>query len=94
MIIIFYFHNIELRLSSSECLNHPWLQTSVNNSSKNLETGHLRKYLARRRWRRYFNAIVAMNRMLRNGIFEKNQVGEIILKEGMFGDYGELGFFV
>ena len=66
----------------------------MNNSSKNLETGHLRKYLARRRWRRYFNAIVAMNRMLRNGIFEKNHVGDIILKEGMFGDYGELGFFV
>ena len=35
-----------------------------------------------------------MNRMLRNGIFEKNHVGDIILKEGMFGDYGELGFFV
>ena len=67
---------------------------SIKNSAKNLETGYLRKYLARRRWRRCFNAIVAMNRMLRNGIFEKNNVGEVILKEGMFGDYGELGFFV
>ena len=85
---------VELRLSASECLKHPWLHISENNTSKNLETGYLRKYLARRRWKRYFNAIVAMNRMLRNGLFEKNNVGEIILKEGMFGDYGELGFFV
>ena len=85
---------VEQRLSASECLKHPWLRISENNTSKNLETRHLRKYLARRRWRRYFNAIVAMNRMLRNGLFEKNNDGEIILKEGMFGDYGELGFFV
>ena len=88
---------IELRLSASECLKHPWLNVPMNvfdNSVKNLETGYLRRYLARRRWKRCFNAIVAMNRMLRNGIFEKNNVGEVILKEGMFGDYGELGFFV
>jgi hypothetical protein len=54
----------------------------------------LRKYLARRRWRRWFNAIVAMNRMINTGIFEKNNVGEVVIREGMFGDYGDLGFFV
>ena len=61
---------------------------------KNLETVYLRKYLARRRWRRWFNAIVAMNRMIRNGIFHQNNNGEVLITEGMLGDYGELGFFV
>ena len=83
-----------MRLSAAECLQHQWLKNSHGNKSKNLETVYLRKYLARRRWRRWFNAIVAMNRMINNGIFEKNNVGEVVIREGMFGDYGELGFFV
>ena len=60
----------------------------------NLETVYLRKYLARRRWRRWFNAIKAMNRLIHNGIFDKNNSGAVPITEDMLGDYGELGFFV
>ena len=93
-ISLFFIKFQETRLSATECLQHQWLKSSYDNKSKNLETVYLRKYLARRRWRRWFNAIVAMNRMINNGIFEKNNVGEVVIREGMFGDYGELGFFV
>ena len=82
------------RLSATECLEHTWLRMSHDNTRKSLETVYLRKYLARRRWRRCFNAILAMNRMISIGIFEKNNRGEVVIKEGMLGDYGELGFFV
>ena len=61
---------------------------------KNLETVFLRKYLARRRWRRWFNAIKAMNRMARSGMFIKNKSGDVVITEDMLGDYGDLGFFV
>ena len=93
-IYCFLFTFKELRLSATECLQHSWLKTPQDRQYKDLETVYLRKYLARRRWRRWFNAIVAMNRMISNGIFAKNNVGDVVLKEGMFGDYGELGFFV
>ena len=90
----FIFVFKEMRLSATECLQHQWLKNPHDNKLRNLETVYLRKYLARRRWRRWFNAIVAMNRMINNGIFERNNVGEVVIREGMFGDYGELGFFV
>ena len=62
---------------------------------RNLETAYLRKYLARRRWKRWFNAIVAMNRMIRISSFDKSRkTSEVLITEDMLGDYGELGFFV
>ena len=62
---------------------------------RNLETAYLRKYLARRRWKRWFNAIVALNRMIRISAFDKSRkTSEILITEDMLGDYGELGFFV
>ena len=36
---------------------------SIPDTLKSLETALIRKYLARRRWHRWFNAIKAMNRM-------------------------------
>ena len=82
------------RLSAAECLEHPWMNMTYVDTLKNLETAFLRKYLARRRWRRWFNAIKAMNRMTRNGMFNKNKSGVVVITEDMLGDYGDLGFFV
>lgn len=51
------------RLSAAQCLEHQWLTTTYLDTLKSLETALIRKYLARRRWQRWFNAIKAMNRM-------------------------------
>ena len=40
-----------------------WLTTTYLDKIKSLETALIRKYLARRRWHRWYNAIKAMNRM-------------------------------
>ena len=87
---------LDARLTAMECLDHPWLHTFNVNVRKDthVETAHLRRYMARRRWKRCFNAVLAMNRMTNNGIFDKRKSGETVIKEGMLGDYGELGFFV
>ena len=87
---------LDARLTAMECLDHPWLHTFNVNVRKDthVETAHLRRYMARRRWKRCFNAVLAMNRMTSNGIFDKRKSAELVIKEGMLGDYGELGFFV
>ncbi len=56
--------NTEHRFTASKSLDHPWLTTSYLDTLKNLETAWIRKYLARRRWQRWFNAIKAMNRFV------------------------------
>ena len=87
---------LDARLTAMECLDHPWLHTFNVNVRKDthVETAHIRRYMARRRWKRCFNAVLAMNRMTSNGIFDKRKSAELVIKEGMLGDYGELGFFV
>jgi len=55
------------RLTPSQCLEHRWLTTAYLDTLKNLETVWIRKYLARRRWQRWFNTIKAMNRMIHMG---------------------------
>ena len=44
-------------------LGHKWLTTTYLDKIKRLETTLIRRYLARRRWHRWYNAIKAMNRM-------------------------------
>ncbi len=51
------------RLSASQCLEHQWLTGSYLDTLKQLETTWMRKYLAKRRWQRWFNAVRAMNRI-------------------------------
>ena len=56
------------RLSAKECLKHKWFETvSEPSTLKKLETAWLRKYLARRRWKRWFITIKAINRMIKMG---------------------------
>jgi serine/threonine protein kinase len=61
--------NSQMRLTSSECLNHKWLTSDFFDTAKRVNTVTLRKYLARRRWKKLFIAIKAMNRMTQLGIF-------------------------
>ena len=51
------------RLSAPACLEHQWLTGSYLDTLKQLETTWMRKYLAKRRWQRWFNTVKAMNRM-------------------------------
>ena len=60
--------NPKLRYTTSECLNHPWLTTDYLESAENVNTKALRKYLARRRWKKVIIAIKAFNRMIRLGL--------------------------
>jgi len=55
------------RLTPAQCLEHRWLTTAYLDTLKSLETQWIRKYLARRRWQRWFNTIKAMNRMIHMG---------------------------
>ena len=58
------------RYTTSDCLEHRWLTTAYLDTLKNLETVWIRKYLARRRWQRWYNTIRAMNRMIHMGLDE------------------------
>jgi len=56
------------RLTATECLQHKWFgNVSDQSTLKKLETAWLRKYLARRRWKRWFITIKAINRMIKIG---------------------------
>ena len=56
------------RLTATECLKHRWFGSVSDQSTlKKLETAWLRKYLARRRWKRWFITIKAINRMIKIG---------------------------
>ena len=58
----------ESRFSAKQCLQHRWIQISDGKMEvkwKKLDTATLRKFLARRRWKRWFNTIKAINRMVR-----------------------------
>ena len=59
--------NSQTRLNCSECLNHKWLTSDFFDTAEKMDTDALRKYLARRRWRKLFIAIKAMNRMTQFG---------------------------
>ena len=56
------------RYTTNDCLESKWLTTAYLDTLKNLETVWIRKYLARRRWQRWYNTIRAMNRMIRMGL--------------------------
>ena len=59
------------RPSATECLKHKWISCLASRSeetaTKRLECEALRKYLARRRWKRWFITIKALNRMKKMG---------------------------
>ena len=50
-------------MTAKETLANKWLTTTYLDKIKRLETTLIRRYLARRRWHRWYNAIKAMNRM-------------------------------
>ncbi len=57
------------RMSASQCLHHGWLSPQTKQPGEEegeavkIDKTNLRKYLARRRWQRYGQAIRAMKRM-------------------------------
>ena len=59
--------NSETRLTASECLNHKWLTSDFLDTAQKMNTVALRNHLARRRWKKLFIAIKAMNRITKMG---------------------------
>jgi myosin-light-chain kinase len=66
--------NINERLKSNECLDHPWLRTissstialrpdTADKPDKIINTKNLRRYVIRRRWQKAVNALLALKRM-------------------------------
>jgi len=51
------------RLSTSQCLGHPWLNEVKILKPLILNTAFMRKYLARRRWHKAIAAVKAVNRI-------------------------------
>lgn len=53
------------RQTASECLAHPWLASEPAgiDTLYTLETGWMKRLLARRRWQRWFNAVRAAQRI-------------------------------
>ena len=64
------------RYTTNDCLESKWLTTAYLDTLKNLETVWIRKYLARRRWQRWYNTIRAMNRMIRMGLEDSTNKGQ------------------
>lgn len=56
------------RYTSSDCLKHKWLTSDFLDALENVDTVALRKYLARRRWQKWFITIKAINRMTQLGL--------------------------
>ena len=59
VILLFIVNNLFMFI----CFTSIYYYFSIPDTLKSLETALIRKYLARRRWHRWFNAIKAMNRM-------------------------------
>lgn len=52
------------RLTAEECLHHPWLSTETKKAMKSLKKDNLKKFLARRRWQRGAQAVLAIKRIV------------------------------
>lgn len=53
------------RLTAVECLHHPWLSHETRQMMKSLKKDNLKKFLARRRWQRGAQAVLALKRILK-----------------------------
>lgn len=58
----------QTRYTSSDCLKDTWLTSDFLDVLENVDTVALRKYLARKRWQKWFITIKAINRMTQLGI--------------------------
>ena len=52
------------RLTAEECLHHPWLSTETKKAMKSLKKDNLKKFLARRRWQRGAQEVLAIKRIV------------------------------
>ena len=60
--------NTQSRYTTSDCLKHKWLVSDFVDTFENVVTVALRKYLARRRWQKWFLTIKAINRITQLGL--------------------------
>ena len=69
----------ESRPTATECLDNECFKTaSEHTTTKKLETAWMRKYLIRRRWKRWFITIKAINRMISLGELAEHEKTDII----------------
>ncbi|XP_072926800.1 myosin light chain kinase, smooth muscle-like [Hemitrygon akajei] len=51
------------RLTSGDCLNHPWLQIMEKGSAKMLSKARMKRFLARQKWRKAGKVLLALKRL-------------------------------
>uniref|UniRef100_UPI00398E7F6D myosin light chain kinase, smooth muscle-like n=1 Tax=Pristiophorus japonicus TaxID=55135 RepID=UPI00398E7F6D len=51
------------RLSCDKCLNHPWLQSTDQGAAKTLSKERMKRFLAKRKWRKAGKALLALKRL-------------------------------
>ncbi|GIY97593.1 myosin light chain kinase, smooth muscle [Caerostris extrusa] len=56
--------NVRNRLSSEQCLKHPWLATAGLSQKRPLSTEKLKRFIIRRKWQKSGTAIRALGRMV------------------------------
>ena len=56
-------NKMESRMTAEECLHHPWMCSETGECLTILKTDNLRKFLARRRWQKGAQAVLALKRI-------------------------------
>ncbi|GCB78451.1 myosin light chain kinase, smooth muscle-like isoform X1 [Scyliorhinus torazame] len=51
------------RLTSKDCLKHPWLQSTDQEGAKTLSKGRMKRFLAKQKWRKAGKALLAVKRL-------------------------------
>ena len=67
-------NKMEDRLTAEECLHHPWLSLETKRVMKTLKKDNLKKFLARRRWQRGAQAVLALKRIVSASVIKTDDL--------------------
>ena len=67
-------NKMEERLTAEECLHHPWLSMETKRIMKTLKKDNLKKFLARRRWQRGAQAVLALKRIVSASVIKSDDL--------------------
>jgi myosin-light-chain kinase len=57
-------NSMDDRLTAEESLHHPWLRSETKKLMKSLKKDNLKRFLARRRWQKGAQAVLALKRIV------------------------------
>lgn len=65
-------NRMDERLTAEETLHHPWLSTETKRVMKSLKKDNLRVFLARRRWQKGAQAVLALKRIVSASVIKSD----------------------